>query len=53
VASTFNEQEEEKQESFYQRVLKQNREPIFEKEIDLDEELRKLEDIKLNRQKSY
>jgi hypothetical protein len=33
--------------------LKKNNEPIFDKEVDLDEELRKLEQMKLNRQQQY
>jgi truncated hemoglobin YjbI len=38
-------------QSFYQQVLRRKREaPVFEKEVDLDDELRKLENLKLNRQ---
>ena len=53
VAATFEFKDEDSrqniEESFYQRILKKNSEPIFDKEIDLDEELRKLEQMKLNR----
>lgn len=57
VAPRFEQSEaskEKEKESFYQRVLRKKKsEPIFEKEIDLDEEIRKLEQIKLNRQKQF